>query len=112
MKVKVKVKLHNHVWRFATPWTVALQAPLSVGILQTQEYWRGLPFISPGDHPYSGLKPGSPTLQADSLPSESPGRTQVNYNPPQFIYSFAHSLLNNTLSTYTIIWNDNPHTQE
>ena len=38
-----------------------------------QEYWSGLPFPSPGDLPDSGIKPGSPTLQVDSLPSEPPG---------------------------------------
>ena len=42
------------------------------GILQ-QEYWSGLPFPSPGDLPDSGIKPGSPTLQVDSSPSEPPG---------------------------------------
>jgi len=39
-----------------------------------QGYWSGLPFPSPGDLPDSGIKPGSPTLQADSLPSEPPGK--------------------------------------
>ena len=34
------------------------------------EYWSGLPFPSPGDLPYPGIEPGSPTLQADTLPSE------------------------------------------
>ena len=38
-----------------------------------QEYWSGLPFPSPGDLPDSGIEPGSPTLQADPLPSEPPG---------------------------------------
>ena len=38
-----------------------------------QEHWRGLPFPSPGDLPDPGIKPGSPTLQADALPSESWG---------------------------------------
>ena len=37
-----------------------------------QEYWSGLPFVSPGDLPDPGIKPGSPTLQADALPSEPP----------------------------------------
>ena len=37
-----------------------------------QEYWSGLPFPSPGDHPDIGIEPRSPTLQADSLPSEPP----------------------------------------
>ena len=58
---------------FATPWTVAHQAPLSMGFFRP-EYWSGLPFPSPGDLHDPGIKLGSPTLQADSLPSESQGR--------------------------------------
>ena len=54
---------------FATPQTVAHQAPLSMGFSR-QEYWSGLPIPSPGDLPDPGIEPGSPTLQADSLPSE------------------------------------------
>ena len=57
---------------FATPWTVAYQAPPSMGFSR-QEYWSGLPFPSPGDLPHPGIKPGSPSLQADALPSEPPG---------------------------------------
>ena len=53
----------------ATPWTVACQAPLSVGFSR-HEYWNGLPFPSPGDRPNPGIEPGSPALQADSLPTE------------------------------------------
>ena len=53
-----------------TPWTVACQAPLSIGFPQ-QESWSGLPFPSPGDLPDPGIEPGSPALQADStLPAE------------------------------------------
>ena len=55
---------------FESSWTVANQAPLSMG-LSGQEYWSGLPFPTPGDLPNPGIKPGSPALQADSLPSES-----------------------------------------
>ena len=57
-----------------TPWTVAYQAPPSMGFSR-QEYWSGLPFPSPGDLPDPGIKPRSPTLQfqADTLPSEPPG---------------------------------------
>ena len=40
------------------------------------EYWGGEPFSSPGDLPLPGIEPGSPTLQADSLPSEPPGKPQ------------------------------------
>ena len=38
------------------------------------EYWSGLPFPSPGDLPNPGIEPRSPTLQADSLPTEPPGK--------------------------------------
>ena len=60
----------SHVQLCATPWTIA---PLSVE-LSRQEYWRGLPFPSPGDIPDPGIEPGSPVLQANSLPSEPPGK--------------------------------------
>ena len=53
--------------------TVAHQAPLSMGFSR-QEYWSGLPFSSPGDLPNSGIEPRSPALQANSLPSEPPGK--------------------------------------
>ena len=69
-KVKVKVRSLRCVQLFATPWTAASQAPLSMGFSR-QEYWSGLPFSSPGD-PYSGIEPGSPTLWADVLPSKPP----------------------------------------
>ena len=58
------------------PWTVALQAPLPMKFSR-QEYWSGLPFPSPGDLPDPGIEPGFPTLQADSLPSEPPGKSYV-----------------------------------
>ena len=69
---QVKVKLLSRVQLFLTPWTVAYQAPVSMGFSR-QEYWSGLPFPSPGDLPNSGIKPESPTLQADALTSEPPG---------------------------------------
>ena len=58
---------------FATPWTVGYQAPLSMGFPR-QEYWSRLPFPSPGALPDTEIEPGSPALQADALPSESPGK--------------------------------------
>ena len=72
-KLKVKLKSLSHVRLFSTPWTVAYQAPPSMGFSR-QEYWSGLPFPSPGDLPDSGIIHGSPALQADSLPSEPPGK--------------------------------------
>ena len=57
----------------ATPWTVASQASLSIGFPR-QEYWSGLSFLSPRDLPDPGIKPMSPALQVDSLPTEPPGK--------------------------------------
>ena len=57
----------------AAPWTVACQAPLSMGF-RKQEYWSGLPFPSPGDIPDPRIKPRSPELQADSLLTELQGK--------------------------------------
>ena len=48
----------SHVQLFATPWSVACQAPLSMGFSR-QEYWSGLPFPSPGYLPIPGMKPTS-----------------------------------------------------
>ena len=48
----------SHVRFFVTPWTVAHQAPLSIGFSR-QEYWSGLPFPTPGDLPDPGIKPTS-----------------------------------------------------
>ena len=68
---------------FETPWTVTHQAPQSMEFSRQEywgkkgekkkEYWSGLPFPSPGDLPNPRIKPGSPALQADALPSEPPG---------------------------------------
>ena len=63
------MKLLSHVQLFVTQWTVAYQAPLSMGFSR-QEYWSELQFPSPGELPDPGIEPQSPTLQADALPSE------------------------------------------
>ena len=60
--------------RFVTPWNAALQAPLSMGFSR-QEYWSGLPFLSPRDLPHPGIKPASRALQEDSLPAKLPGNS-------------------------------------
>ena len=46
-----------------------------------QEYWNGLPFPFPGDLPNPGMEPGSPALQADSLPTEPPGKPGIKVTP-------------------------------
>ena len=72
--------VHAHVLScvqlFAATYIVALQAPLSMEFSR-QEYWSGLPSPTPGDLPSPGIEPRSPTFQADALPSEPPGKTQI-----------------------------------
>ena len=57
----------SHVRLFATPWSVAHPPPLSTGFSR-QEYWSGLPFLTPGDLPDPRIEPMSPMLPEDSLP--------------------------------------------
>ena len=68
---KVKVKVFSQVRLSVTSWTLAYQALLFMEFSR-QEYSSGLLFPSPGD--LSGVKPRSPALQADALPSELPGK--------------------------------------
>ena len=81
-----KVKSFSHVQLFVSPWTVACQAPPSMGFSR-QEYWSGVLFPFPGDLPDPGIKPRSPALQVDSLPSEPPGnpwcKYRCNRKPPK-----------------------------
>ena len=70
---KWKCQLLSGVWLFVTPRTVARQAPLSTEFSR-QTYWSGLSFPTPRDLPNPGIEPGSPTLQATSLPSKPPGK--------------------------------------
>ena len=74
----VVVKSLSRVRLFATPWTVAYQAPQSMEFSR-QEYGSGLSFPSPGDLPNPGIEPGSPTFQGDGLTSEPPGKTILYY---------------------------------
>ena len=78
----------------AIPWTVACQAPLSMGFSR-QEYWRRLPFHSPGDLPDLGIKPAcpvSPAWQADSLLLKSLGKPKISRNGS----SESHSVVSNS----------------
>ena len=81
----MKVKSLSHVRLFATPWTVAHQAPPSMGFSR-QENWSGLPFPSPVDLPDSGIEPMSPTLQADALTSVT---LALRQGPGIFVVAFA-----------------------
>ena len=82
--VNVKVKLLSRIQLFATPQTVAYQAPPSMGVSRT-ECWSGLPFPSPGDLPDPGIEPRSPALRADALPSAPSGKQAVIVYVPRVI---------------------------
>ena len=73
------------------------QAPPSLGFSR-QEYWSGLPFPSPGDLSNPGIKPGSPVLQADALPSEPPGKSRVHIRAGQLDHSWVSRLYNTQLA--------------
>ena len=66
----------SHVRLFVTAWTAAHQAPLSMEFSR-QEYWSGLPCPAPGDLSNPGFKSRSLALQANSLPSEPPGKPKI-----------------------------------
>ena len=86
-------------------WTVAHQAPLSMG-LSRQEYWSGFPFFSPGDLPGSGIEPASPTFQADSLllsHQGSPGGASFSVLSYIFKHSWKLPQLNTVTPTPPII---------
>ena len=92
----MKVKWLICVRLLVTPWTVAHQAPPSMGFSR-QECWSGLPFPSPGDLPNPGIKPGSPALKADSLPAELPGK------PIMKCYS---AIKKNEILPFATVWMD------
>ena len=71
--MKPVVQLLSCVQLFTTPWSVARQAPLSMGFPR-QEYWSGLPFPPPGDLPDPGIEPVSPARADRCFTTESPGK--------------------------------------
>ena len=86
---EMKVKASRTV--FAIPWTAVCPAPLSV-VFYRQEYWSELPFPSLGDLPEPGIEPRSPSLQADALTSEPPGKPSVvNLNQSPYRKTFISS---------------------
>ena len=74
--VFVCAQLLSPVRLFVTPWTVAHQAPLSMGFPR-QEYWSGMPFSFSRDLPDPGRQPTLPALQADSLPNGPLGKPSL-----------------------------------
>ena len=83
MSLKYTSEVAQSCLTLCEPWTVAYQAPPSMGFSR-QEYWSGVPFPSPGDLPDSGIKPGSPAFQAYALTSEPPGK------PLRYTHSLAY----------------------
>ena len=68
--------INSYTTLFVTPWTVAHQAPLSMGFPR-QEYWSGLPFPSPEDRPNPGIERASPTLAGRFFTTEPPEKPQL-----------------------------------
>ena len=98
-----KVKSLSHVRLFVIPWPITCQAPPSIGFSR-QEYQSGLPFPSPGDLPSPGIKPGSPTLQADSLPFEPPLEVEgkIPRNSQKIFQESQNLLLTSKNMTYKV----------
>ena len=96
--IKLRSNLLKKKWSISVvfdsfSWTVAHQAPLSMEFSR-QESWSGLPFPSPGDLPDPGIKPRSPTLQADALLSRPPGSNSLEFL--NFLNSLSVSLRSHT----------------
>ena len=89
--LKVKVSLAKLCPTLCNPMDCSLPALLSMGFPR-QEYWSGLPCPSPGYLPDPAIKPGSPALQADSLPSEPPGKPAMSPGSHLIWHSFPASL--------------------
>ena len=94
---------------FATPWTVAHQAPLSMGFPR-QEHWSGLPFPSPGDLPDPGIKPVSLALAGGFFITEPPGKPEFPVRSAvfHFICNAKKRTLNTTLKKFLHLWKTCP----
>ena len=84
----VFVQSLSRVRLFASPWSIAHQAPLSMGFPR-QEYWSGFPFPSPGDLPHPGIKPMSPALAGGFFTIEPSTHTQSSMGTPQSTMALA-----------------------
>ena len=96
------MRLLSRVRLFATLWTVACQAHLSMGFSR-QEYWSGLPFPSPGDLPDPGIEPWSPALEADALTSEPPGQPQGACKNTQVLLGLEKQTVSDGVGLYTLL---------
>ena len=96
-----EVKSLSRVRLFATPWTVARQAPLSMGFSR-QEYWSGLPFRSPGDLSDPGIEPGSPRIGGRLF--EYVYSNTVNHLKPTFCFFVSNLHESAMLSFWGIIF--------
>ena len=68
-----------------------------------QEYWSELPFLSPGDLPDPGIKPKSPALQADSLPTEPPGNSRTYTHTHTHTHTYIHISPSRYVDIYTFV---------
>ena len=94
----------SRVRLFVIPRTVAHQAPLSMGFPR-QEYWSGLPCPPPGDLPDPGIEPAPPASQADSLPTEPPGKPFSNGVHPHISWdTFGNACFQAVLPGVLIQW--------
>ena len=89
-------------------WIVTCQAPLSMGFFR-QEYWSGLPFPFPGDPPDSGIEPGSPVLQVNSLPLSHQGSPKIFQATSEYDNEFIHSLF--STNDHCTVWTYRNHSQ-
>ena len=95
LDVDVDVCVISCVWLFATPWTVAHQAPLSIGFAK-QEHWSGLPFLFPGDLPNQGIKPLAPALAGRFFTAELPEKPHIFYLLLAKIFSLFYTAINSS----------------
>ena len=96
----VVVQVLSRVQLFMTPWTVARQAPLSMGFPR-QGYWSRSPFPPPGDLPNPGTEPTFPALAGRFFTTESPGKPVYIYH--MYVEAHVYICINMHMYTYTYI---------
>ena len=104
----------SHVWLFETPWTAAHQAPPSMGFSISTGVLEWVAIPSPGDLPNPGIKPRSPALQADALPSKPPAKCwtiRVQQTTSAFQASFLREVAASELTETSWLWKKTPRTK-